>query len=90
MKSKVLVVSHNCFSKVSNNGKTLESIFSSFPKNDLGQVFFTEDSNIDFDFCDNFYRITDSNVIDSLLKGKSNCGQALSSFENGFDLTTQK
>lgn len=90
MNSKVLVVSHNCFSKVSNNGKTLESIFSSFPKNDIGQVFFTEDSNIDFDFCDNYYRITDSNVIDSLFKGKSSCGQALSAFEKGFDLTTQK
>lgn len=77
MKNKVLVVSHNCFSKVSNNGKTLESIFSGFSKENIGQVFFTEDMNPDFDFCDNFFKITDTDVLKSLLKGSSDCGMAL-------------
>lgn len=88
--NKILVVSHNCFSKVSNNGKTLEAIFSKYSKNDLAQLFFTEDRNIDLDFCNNFYRITDSNVLSSLFKFKSSCGQALFASDNGSTLRIQK
>jgi glycosyltransferase involved in cell wall biosynthesis len=85
MNNKVLVVSHNCFSKVSNNGKTLESIFSGFSKENIGQVFFTEDMNSDFDFCENFFKITDVNVLKSLLKGSSDCGMALFPTKNSLN-----
>jgi len=71
---KILVISHNSFSKVSNNGKTLESIFNCFPKEKLAQVFFSENENPDFEFCYNYFKVTDSNVLKSLLKGYADCG----------------
>jgi len=75
---KILVVSHNCFSKFYNNGKTLESIFSSFSKQNLAQIYFTENTSPDYDFCDNYFKMTDVNVLKSLLKGDSDCGKELS------------
>jgi glycosyltransferase involved in cell wall biosynthesis len=74
---RILIVSHNSFSKVDNNGKTLESIFRSFSKENLAQVFFTENKNPDFDFCNNYFRIADIEVLKSLLKGFSDCGIVL-------------
>jgi glycosyltransferase involved in cell wall biosynthesis len=75
---KILVISHNCFSKVSNNGKTLESIFKYFPKAKLAQVFFSQNESPDFEFCDTYFKITDSNVLESLIKGYADCGIELS------------
>lgn len=74
---KILVVSHNCFSKLYNNGKTLESIFSSFSKDTLAQIYFTENMQPDFDFCTSYFKITDINVLKSLLKGGADCGEIL-------------
>lgn len=84
---KVLVLSHNSFSKVANNGKTLESIFKYFPKENLAQVFFSENENPDFDFCDNYFKITDTDVLKSLLKGYSDCGIVPSSKQNHLPLS---
>lgn len=75
---KILVVSHSSFSKILNNGKTLESIFSSFSKEDLAQIYFTENMHPDFDFCNDYFKITDVNVLKSLLKGGADCGGVLS------------
>ena len=76
--TKILIISHNCFSKVSNNGKTLESIFSAFSKEEIAQIFFNDDSTIDFEFCSNYFRIIDLNILISLFLFKSNCGGSLS------------
>jgi hypothetical protein len=76
--NKILIVSHNCFSKVSNNGKTLESIFSTFSKDEIAQLFFNDDSTIDFEYCSNYFKITDLNVLISLLSFKSICGENIS------------
>jgi glycosyltransferase involved in cell wall biosynthesis len=83
---KVLVLSHNSFSKVANNGKTFESIFKYFPKEKLAQVFFSENENPDFDFCENYFKITDTNVLKSLLNGYSDCGTVPSSKQNQIHL----
>lgn len=74
---KVLVVSHNAFSKVLNNGKTMESIFKEYSKSDLAQVFFSKNENPDFDFCENYFKITDTDVLQSLIKGYAKCGTSL-------------
>lgn len=60
---KVLVISHNPFSKSSNNGKTLESIFSQFPENSIIQIYFHESENPDLDFHAKYFRITDKEII---------------------------
>lgn len=59
---KVLVISHNPFSKTQNNGKTLEAIFNNYSKDCISQLFF---SNLcpDVDYCKNYFRITDQDVI---------------------------
>lgn len=74
---KILIVSHSSFSKIYNNGKTLESIFSSFPKKDLSQIYFTENMQPDFDFCNDYFKITDVDVLKGLLKGGADCGNVL-------------
>lgn len=64
---KVLIISHNPFSKISNNGKTLESIFSNFKKEELAQLYFVEDNDIDNNYAGSYFRITDK---DLLIKSK--------------------
>lgn len=67
-KSKILIISHNSFSKTHNNGKTLESFLSSFEKENLAQLFFSQNEIPDTDFCQNYYQITDLTVLNSVLK----------------------
>ena len=51
---KVLLVSHNCFSKTQNMGKTFASLFSNFKKEELMQLYlYPTIPNIDI--CDNYF-----------------------------------
>jgi hypothetical protein len=61
---KILVLSHNAFSKTQNNGKTLESFFRKWEKSNLAQIFL-QPENPDFEFCDNYFRITDYEAMSS-------------------------
>ncbi len=64
MKKSVLVISNNPFSKDSNNGKTLEAIYQYHTKDRLSQLFFTGNKlDVDFDFCSNYLRISDVDVL---------------------------
>lgn len=69
---KVLVIAHNPFSNMQNNGKTLASFFKGWPKDKIAQLYFTYD-NVENDVCDNFYRITDLDVLKNIVK-KNNVG----------------
>ena len=62
MNPKVLIISHNCFSNKRNNGKTLEALFSQFPKSCLAQLFFHMSDIPDWQFCTRYFRITDRDV----------------------------
>ncbi|MEG2278212.1 MAG: hypothetical protein RSA53_09990 [Odoribacter sp.] len=73
---KVLVISHNSFSKVHNNGKTLESFLINVLKNDISQLYFRSEIP-DFEYCNNYFKITDVDVLKSLLLFSSTCGQSL-------------
>lgn len=61
--SKILVFSHNCFSNRLNNGITLSNLFSSFSKNEICQLFISTVDNPNYDICNNYYQITDINLI---------------------------
>ena len=64
---KILIVSHNPFSRISNNGKTLESIFRNFKKEELAQLYFVEDKDVDLEYAGSYFKITDKEL---LLKDK--------------------
>lgn len=63
---RVLVVSHNPFSDVQNNGKTLLAFFEDWPRERLAQLYLTLDEP-SFTNCDRFYRVTDLDVLKDLL-----------------------
>ena len=67
---KILVVSHNVFSKTSNMGKTLASYFYGIDSADIAQFYIHSEIPTD-DICKNYYRITDKDAIKSILTRKS-------------------
>lgn len=62
---KVLVISHNVFSMADNMGKTLTSYFKDFKKDDLAQ-FYIHSEIPTVNVCDNYYRVTDKEMIKSV------------------------
>lgn len=63
---RVLVISHNPFSNMQNNGKTLEALLERVPRDNLAQIYLTRDDP-DFDFCRRYYRIFDIEVLKNVL-----------------------
>lgn len=72
---KVLVVSHNAFSVTNNMGKTLFSLFNSFDKVNLAQLYF-HILDPDIVVCKTTFRITDRDVLSSLYHPKK-CGNII-------------
>jgi len=70
---KILIISNNAFSNTSNNGKTLASFFKEYPKSYIAQLYFSE-NNPSKDCCENFYKITDNDIIRSILNKNFRCG----------------
>ena len=73
MDKKVLVISHNCFSKNSNIGRTLASYFCNYNPNNLAQLYF-HDETPNSSVCLNYYNFTDTDALKSIFarwrKGK--------------------
>lgn len=67
---KILVVSHNVFSKTSNMGKTLASYFKDLESCELAQFYIHSEVPTD-SICENYYRITDKEAIKSIFTRKS-------------------
>ncbi|MBP5769510.1 MAG: glycosyltransferase [Fibrobacter sp.] len=90
---KVLVVSHNSFSTCNSMGKTLCTLFSSFKKDEISQLYIYP-TIPDIDFCNSYYRITDKDALNFFksfkVKGKeirldSNGKYSYNLFENAKD-----
>ena len=67
---KVLIISHLPMATQNNMGKTFLSLFSGFEKNELCQLYIYP-SFPDVDRCSSYYRVTDKEVLSSVLKGKT-------------------
>lgn len=78
---RVLVVSNNSFSKINNNGRTLGNLFIGWPKESLAQ-FCVSTEGPNFDLCDNYYCITDNDVLTAFLHLKKAYGRKLKPSEN--------
>jgi len=79
---KVLVICANPFSDINNNGKTLKSIFSAFPKECLAELYFRPQDNIigDGEYASTYYAFSDLDIIRSIVHFSSKCG-GVQSFE---------
>lgn len=75
---KVLIISHNCMSTVNNNGKTMLTLFASFQKEELCQLYVAP-ALPDIDKCSSYFRITDKDVLKSYYKCKVNGKEIFSS-----------
>ena len=72
---KILIISHNVFSVTENMGKTLVSYFKDFGKENLAQ-FYIHSEVPTSDICNNYYRVTDKEMIKSVFGFKT--GKVLS------------
>lgn len=84
--TKVLVISHNAFSLTNNMGKTLNSLFGTFSKENIAQLYF-HILNSDVDVCKTLFRITDRDVLHSIIN-RSKCGDIISGDKNSTRSTT--
>jgi len=73
---KILVISNNPFSNCFNNGKTLESLFSWASKDNLAQLFFHDAFNPDLDFCNNYFKVSDKEILRNLFN-RNACGRII-------------
>ena len=64
---KVLIISHNPITTYQNMGKTLMSLFSSFQKSELCQLYIYP-TIPDIEKCNSYYRITDQDVFKSFTR----------------------
>lgn len=63
---KVLVISHNCFSRSTNMGKTLSSYFGAFSREEIAQFYIQPETTEETFPCRQYYRFTDRDALRSL------------------------
>lgn len=73
---RLLVLSNDSFSKSNSNGRTLGSLLQGWPKDRIAQFCISSDG-ADFDVCDNYYCVTDADVLRATLHMKAACRRDL-------------
>jgi glycosyltransferase involved in cell wall biosynthesis len=71
---RVLIVTVNPLSTTSNNGKTYASFFKGYPKEKIAQLYFHREIPTS-DVCENYYRISDEDIINNILGRNKNIGK---------------
>ncbi len=66
---RIVVVASTVFSNTKNNGKTAASLFSVFKTENIYEVFFSNEPIEKLPYC-NYYRITDKDMVKSVIWGK--------------------
>lgn len=64
---RLLVISHNCFSRTGSNGRTLANLLDGWPKDKIAQLYIHSEQPC-FDICERYFCITDMAILKSLLK----------------------
>ncbi len=67
---RVLVISHNVFSRSTGMGKTLSSYFHAFAPEELAQFYIHSEIPVD-PLCERYYRVTDRDILRSVVTRKS-------------------
>ncbi len=71
---RVLVISNECISNVSSNGRTLRNFFEGWPKEKIAQ-FCIHNTEPDATICENYYYVSDRDALQALLKGNKPSGE---------------
>ncbi len=71
---KILIITVNALDENTNNGKTFSSFFKNYPKSKIKQLYFHRD-NPNTTVCDNFYRISDEDILLNVFSIKNNFGK---------------
>jgi hypothetical protein len=82
---KLLIISHNALSDTKSNGKVLTSLFCTWPRDKITQLYFWNEWP-DTTICDKFYRVRDHDVLKANLSGKSAVGVELDARVPGFEV----
>lgn len=69
MERKVLLISHNALGKENNMARTLENQFMGLRSEQIAQLFFS-DEEPNSEYCNNYFRISDSDVLRSVFSRK--------------------
>ena len=75
MTPNVLVISNECFSHTSSNGRTLGNFMVGWPKDKLAQFYLT--GKPDVFYCENFFHVSDRQAVNALI-GKADKGGRIS------------
>lgn len=86
MTPKVLVISNECFSKTTSNGRTLGNFFVGWPKECLSQFFLV--GNPDSYYCNSFFRVSDRQAMNAVL-GKKDIGGVVLANDLSHDTVAQ-
>ena len=65
---RVLILANNCLSDTNANGRTLANMLSGYPKDCLAQ-FSLQAENPDFECCENYFSVSDSEALRAFVKG---------------------
>ena len=74
---KVLVISHNVFSRTMNVGRFLADTFRDWPSEKLSQMYFYDETPT-VTLCTDYYKVTDRDVLGSIMRPGKICGHVLS------------
>lgn len=88
---KILIITGNPFSRVLNNGKTHEAIFSAFSRDELCELFCRPVETIytDFNFCSSFYMVTEADIVRKLIFRNKICGNVVKPKNQKYELNTR-
>jgi|ADurb_Val_03_Slu_FD_contig_101_137956_length_9023_multi_3_in_0_out_0_6 glycosyltransferase involved in cell wall biosynthesis len=86
---KVLLVSHCVISKTTNNGKTMHGFFQGWDVKKLAEIYLNPEIPDSY-VCENYYRITDLEVMKSILKHNNKVGQILTKKDIACSITNNR
>jgi len=75
-KPRILVISNNSFSLLNANGRTLGNMFIGWPKECLAEICISTDG-ANFELCDNYYCISDKDILTAFWQFKKAKGRKL-------------
>lgn len=71
---RLLIISNECLSNVTSNGRTLRNFLKGWPRDRIAQ-FCIRSNAPDYSVCDNYYYVSDRDALNAFIKGKRATGQ---------------